>query len=106
MGLHGGGFCFLAGQERVKKEQTSSYDDAAVGHIEVGPMVAEDVDLDEVDDGAVADAVVEIADGAAEDESKRDGGEAETTAEANECDEDSELGDGGEGDESSANGVG
>src|SRR3569833_1193583 len=107
MGLgNGGGLRLLVREEGVEEEEAGADDDAAVGHVEVGPVVAEDVDLDEVDDGAVAEAGVEIAYGAAEDESESHGCEAEAAAEADERDEDGDAGDGGEGDESPANGVG
>src|SRR6185503_648561 len=90
-----GTLSLFAGQERVEEEEAGADDDAAVGYVEVGPVVAEDVDFDEVDDRAIADAVVEIADGAAEDESQGNGGEVHAAAQADESDEDGESGDGG-----------
>ena len=50
-------------------------------------MVAEDVDLNEVDDRAVEDAVVDVAEGASQNQREGDGGEAEAVAKADEGDE-------------------
>src|SRR3954467_5289891 len=60
------------GAEDFYEEEASSDDDAAVGDVEVGPVIVDDVNLNEVDDVVVADAVVEVADGTAEDEGERD----------------------------------
>ena len=57
-------------------------------------MVAEDVDFDEVDDGAVSDAVVQVAERSAQYQGKRDRDEGYPAAEADERDQD---GDGSKG---------
>ena len=74
------------GEEGVEEEQTGADDNGGVGDVEVGPVIAEDVDFEEVDDGGEADAVVVVADGAAEDEGQGDVGQCEARAEANERD--------------------
>ncbi len=56
-------------------------------------------DFEKVDDVVVADAVVEVAEGSAEDESEGDRGEGEVAADAPEHAEDDDDGDDGEGDE-------
>ena len=60
------------GAEDFYEEQAGADDDAAVGYVEVGPVVVEDVDFEEVDDVVVPDAVVEVAEGSAEDEGEGD----------------------------------
>ena len=52
-------------EQRIEEEQAGAGDDGGVGHVEVGPVVGEDVDLNEVDDRAIDDAVVNVADCAA-----------------------------------------
>ena len=79
-------------QQGIEQEQAGSGDDGGVGYVEVGPMIGEDVDLNEVDHRAVDDAVVDVAEGAAEDEGKGDGGEGDVVAEADESDENDERG--------------
>ena len=59
--------------EDFEQQQAGADDDAAVGDVEVGPVVVDDGDLEEVDDVVEAGAVVEIADGSAEDEGEGDG---------------------------------
>ena len=76
------------GQERIEKEQACADDDGGVGQVEVGPGVGEDVDFDEVHHGAVDDAVVEVAERAAEDEGEGDRDEGETVAQIDQGDED------------------
>ena len=61
--------------EDFDEEEAGSDDDAAVGDVEVGPVVVDDVDFEEVDDVGEAEAVVEVADGSAEDEGEGDAGE-------------------------------
>ena len=51
---------------------------AGVGDVEVGPVVVDDVDLEEVDDVGEAHAVVEVAERAAEDECEREADRART----------------------------
>ena len=59
------------GAEDFYEEEAGADDDAAVGDVEVGPVVAPvgefEVDFEEVDDRSVDEAVVEVADGSAED---------------------------------------
>ena len=55
-------------QERIEKEKAGADDDAGIGNIEVGIVVAEDVHFNEVDDGTVNDAIMHVAQRAAEDE--------------------------------------
>ena len=85
--FNGGALRFLAGKEGVEDEQACADDDAAVGYVEVGPMVAEDVNFDEVDDGAIADAVMQIADRAAKDQGESDSSETDAAAESNKRDQ-------------------
>ena len=73
---------FLCGQQGIEEEQAGADDHAGVGHVEVGPVVAEDVDLDEVDDRAVGDAVVDVAQRAAQNERQSHGREADAIAQA------------------------
>src|SRR6185312_2069868 len=62
------------------KEQAGSDDDAAIGDVEVGPVVVDDVDFEKVDDVGEAKAVIKIANGSAEYESECDAGEREGAA--------------------------
>ena len=91
---------------RSEQEEACANDDAGVGDVEVGPVVVVDADGEEIDDVVEADAVVEIAESAAEDESERDRGEGEGSASAPEQDEDDDRGEDGEGDEAETDGVG
>ena len=68
-------------QQRIKQQHAGAGDDRGVGHVEVGPVIAEDVDLNEVDDRAVENAVVNVAERAAENERESDGRERELAAE-------------------------
>ena len=54
--------------EDFYEEEAGADDDAAVGYVEIGPVVVNDVDFEEVDDVVVTDAVVEVAERSAEDE--------------------------------------
>ena len=76
-----------------------------VGDVEVRPVIVHDVHLDEVDDVVEADAIVEVADGSAEDEREGDAGEREGAAGAPEHDGDDDGGEDGEGDETPADGL-
>ena len=49
------------GAEDFDEQEAGADDDAAVGYVEVGPVVVDDVDFEEVDDVVEADAVVEVA---------------------------------------------
>src|SRR6202453_3644046 len=81
------------------QEKTDSYADAAVGYVEVGPVVGVDVDFEEVDDVVVADAVVEVAEGSAEDEGEGYGADGEGAADSPKHGKEDEDGEDGEGDE-------
>ena len=94
------------GAEDFEEEEAGADDDAGVGDVEVGPVVVVDLHGEEVDDVVEADAVVEIAEGSAEDEGECDGGEGERSAGAPEQDEDNDGGDDGEADEADADAVG
>src|SRR5258705_10078190 len=61
-----GGFGRGPGQEESDREQRDADGDGGVGEVEGGPVIAPIVDVDEVDDGAQAGAVDEVAHGAAE----------------------------------------
>ncbi len=87
------------GAEDFCEEEEGSDADAAVGYVEVGPMVVDDVDFEEVDDVVIADAVVEVAEGSAEDEREGDGGDGEVAAYSHEHAEENDDGDDREGDE-------
>src|SRR5690625_6751125 len=50
----------------VEEEEDDAGDDGGVGQVEGGPVPAGVVDVDEIDDVAEADAVDEVADGAAQ----------------------------------------
>jgi hypothetical protein len=83
------------GTEDFYEEQTGADDDAAVGDVEVGPVVVDDVDFEEVDDVGETEAVVEIADRSTEDEGECDSCEGQGSAYAPEHgknDDDSEDG--------------
>ena len=66
-----------AGAEDFEQQEAGADDDAGVGDVEVGPVVVVDFHGEEVDDVVEADAVVEVAEGSAEDEGERDRGEGE-----------------------------
>ena len=72
--------------QRMQDQQDAADHDAGVGHVEVGPVVVDDVDLEEVDDGPGADAVVGIADCAAEDQREPEGGRSDAPPHAHEHD--------------------
>jgi hypothetical protein len=95
-------FVVRLGAEDFEEEEAGADDDAAVGYVEVGPVVVDDADLEEVDDVVVADAVVEVAEGSAEDKSEGDRGYGEIAAYAPEHAEENDDGDDGEGDENVA----
>ena len=59
---------------------------------EVGPVVVDDMDLEEVGDHAEAEAVPDIPDGAAEDESEGDHGGCQTAAKADDDEDDDRRG--------------
>lgn len=77
------------GAERVEDQEDAADDDGGVGDIEVGPVVVNDVNLEEVGDHAEAEAVPDIADGAAEDQRQghHGGGEAAAIADDDEDDD-------------------
>src|ERR1700677_4211954 len=87
------------GAEDFYQEKTGSYADAAVGYVEVGPVVGVDVDFEEVDDVVVADAVVEVAEGSTEDKGEGYGADGEGAADSPEHGHEDEDGEDGEGDE-------
>ncbi len=95
----------LVGEECIKQEQACANDDGGVGNIEVWPAVTDDVDLNEVDDGAVGDAVMHVAECAAEDERERDRGAVDVVAETDHDDEDDKCRGEREDDETPADGV-
>src|SRR5580700_9779999 len=94
------------GTKDFDDEEAGADDDATVGYVEVGPVVVDDVDFEEVDNVVVADAVVEVAGGSAEDEGEGYRGEGEVAAYAPDHAQENEDGDGGEGDEDVADGDG
>ena len=61
----GNGGVLVFRQEGVEQQQACAGDDGAVGQIEVGPVVPEDMDLNEVDDRSIGDAIVEVSQSAA-----------------------------------------
>jgi hypothetical protein len=97
------GFC---GEQGIEQKEACSDDDGTVGYIEVGPVITKDMDLDEINDGAVDDAIVQIAKSPAEYQGKGDRGKGDPAAKADQGDDDSDRGDCGEGDESPTDGVG
>ena len=94
------------GTEDFEEEEAGADDDAGVGDVEVGPVVVVDLHGEEVDDVVEADAVVEIAEGSAEDEGKGDRGQRDVAAGAPEQDEHDDGGDDGEADQADADPVG
>jgi hypothetical protein len=64
------------------EEKAGSYADAAVGYVEVGPVVGVDVNFEEVDYVVVADAVVEVAEGSSEDEREGYGADSDGAADS------------------------
>jgi hypothetical protein len=95
---------FGLGPEDFDEEKAGSDANATVGYVEVGPMVGMDVDLEEIDDVVVADAVVEVAEGSAEDEGEGHGANREGSAYSPEHGHEDEDGEDGEGNEGIANG--
>jgi hypothetical protein len=87
------------GAEYFDEEKARSDADAAVGYVEVGPVEGVDVDLEEVDDVVVADAIVEVAEGSSEDKSEGYGADGESAADSPEHGYEDEDGEDGEGDE-------
>src|SRR5580704_3662723 len=83
--------------EDFDEEEACADDDAAVGCVEVRPVVGVDVDLEEVDDVVVADTVVEVAEGSAEDEGEGYGADRQGTADSPEHGQEDDDGDGREG---------
>ncbi len=77
-----------------------------IGNVEVRPMIAEDVDFNEVDDRAVEEAVVHIAESAAQDECQGYGDEGEVVTEPDENDKDYESSKECKADQSPVNEVG
>jgi hypothetical protein len=67
-------------QKRIEQEETGADDNGGVGYVEVREVIAEDVDFNEVDDRAVKDAVVYVAQSAGKDEREGDSGEGESIA--------------------------
>jgi hypothetical protein len=94
------------GAEDFDQEEAGADDDAGVGYVEVGPVVVDDGDFEEVDDVVEADAIVEVGERSAEDEGEGDGGEVEGAAGAPQHGQDDDRRKDGEGDESPADGVG
>jgi hypothetical protein len=92
--------------EYFDEEEAGSDADTAVCYVEVGPVVSVDVDFEEVDDVVVADAVVEVAEGSAEDEGEGYGADGEGAADSPEHGKEDEDGEDGEGDEDVADGDG
>ena len=90
--------------EDFDEEEAGSDDDAAVGYVEVGPVVVNDMDFDEVDDVMVAYAVVDIAYGSAEDEREGYRGEGDVWPYSPEHAQDNEDGHDGKEDEAVADG--
>ena len=87
--------CFTALAKQFKEHQACTDNDCGISNVEVGPVVADDVHFEEVDDVAVARAVVEVADGSGEDEGERDGRKREPprhAEEEKEHDEDCQYG--------------
>src|ERR1039458_2985218 len=83
-----GGRRRLSWEQGVEQKQACAGDDGGVGQVEVGPVVGEDVDFNEVDDRAVEDAVVDVAEGSGKNEGEGDGPEGEAVAEADHGNED------------------
>ena len=79
-------------QQGIEQEHAGSGDYGGVGDVEVGPMVGEDVDFNEVDDRAVEEAVVDVAEGAAQDERKCYGDQSDVVTEPDQKGEDDECG--------------
>lgn len=93
-------------QEGIEEQETRTDDDGAVGDIEVGPVVAEDVDFNEVDDRAVDDAIVQVAESATKNEGEGNRGDVDSAAEADEGNQNCEGRNSGKGDQAPADGVG
>jgi len=68
-------------------------------------VITKDVDFNEVDDGAVEDSIVQVAESSAEHQGESSGGQGDLAAEADQGDEDCDCGDGGKGNESPADGI-
>ena len=96
----------LLGAEDFDEEQAGSDADAAVGYVEVGPVVVDDADFEKIDDVVVADAVVEVAEGSAEDEGEGDRADAHGTADSPKHADEDEYSEDGKGDEDVADGCG
>src|SRR5947209_19109859 len=69
--LGGDDFLLLGMFLHVEEEEADADADGAVGDVERGPVVVADVEVEEVDDVAEAEAVEEVADGAAADGGQR-----------------------------------
>lgn len=89
----------MAAEDEVDEEQGGTADDGAVGEVEVRPHVIAEVEVEEVGDASEEDAVVEVADGAAEDEGEGKASPGERPSGVPEQVADDEHGYGGESDE-------
>ena len=98
--------CAVLGAQHFDEQEAGSDADGGVGDVEVGPVIVDDVDLEEVDDVGEAHAVVEVAERAAEDEREREADERELAAELPEQNEHDDDGEDREGDEQIAHGCG
>ena len=54
------------GEQGVEQKEAGSDDDGTIGHVEIGPVIAKDMDFDEINHGAVDDPIVQIAKSPAE----------------------------------------
>src|ERR1019366_3869238 len=96
----------LLWQEGIEEQEAGAGDDGTVGYVEVGPMVGEDVEFDEVDDRSVDDAVVDIAERARKDEGQSDGRNVDAIAEPHQGDENDQGGEDREGNQAPADRIG
>lgn len=91
------------GPKDLDQQKAGADDDAAIGNVEVRPVVVDNVDLEEVDNVVIPDAVVEIAESSAENESERNRGECELTTYSHQHAEENNHRNNGEGNENIAN---
>src|SRR5690606_39557554 len=65
-----GGSGVPGGPETIEQQQADAHDNGTVGQVEGRPVPAEGVQVDEVEHGAEAEPVDDVADGAADDRSE------------------------------------
>ena len=94
------------GQQGIEEEQAGADHHTRVGDVEVRPVVAEDVDLDEIDNRTIDNTIVNITESPAANEGEGDGGHVDPVAETDHEDQHDQGRERGESDQAPPDGVG